>query len=167
MRNASFSLLALFFTMTACGGRELDHAASTSPYPELQRMAAQELACPVRDVTVEEVGESRIVARGCERVTAYVYACRKPGPHEREYIANTPAPPSDEAIEAVAQSEKSSAEHDAMAMRREQLAYSQGLIAIRLEDMHSGYVQETALRHELNDLPAHYLDRECRYMHAE
>jgi hypothetical protein len=158
-------MLCVLVTAAACGGAKLDKSAAQ--YADVRALAASELDCPDDKVSVRAVGESRVVVNGCDRVTDYVLTCRSPGPRERYYVTNTPAPPTDEAIEALSDTGVAEDQARVMEMRQQQLNYSQGLVAIRLEDLQGGNVEGMTPRHKLDGMPAHWIARECRYMHEE
>lgn len=164
MRSNLLSLCVLA-SAAACGGAKLDK--STAQYSEARALAVSELDCPDKKISVKPVGESRVVVSGCDRVTDYVLTCRSPGPRERYYVTNTPAPPTDDAIEALSGTGTPEDQARVMEMRQQQLNYSQGLVAIRLEDLQGGNVEGMTPRHKLDGMPAHWLASECRYMHEE
>jgi hypothetical protein len=130
-------------------------------------MATSELGCPAKKLDVQAVGESRVVATGCDRRTDYVLSCRSPGPRERDYVSTTPAPPGDDAIEALAESGVPEDQTRVVELRQQQIQYSERLVEIRLEDLQGGAVEGMTPRHKLQGMPKHWLATECRYMHEE
>jgi hypothetical protein len=151
--------------VAACGGAKLDK--STAQYSEVRAMATSELDCPDKKVKVKPVGDSRVVASGCERQTDYVLACRSPGPLERDYVTKTPAPPTDDAIEALSESGVAEDQTRVVELRQQQISYSQRLVEIRLEDLRGGALEGMTLKHKIKGMPQHWLTTECRYMHEE
>jgi hypothetical protein len=151
--------------VTACAGAKLDK--STAQYSEVRAMAISELRCPEKKVKVKPAGESRVVASGCERQTDYVLACRSPGPLEREYVSHTPAPPTDDSIEALADTGLAEDQTRVVELRQQQISYSQRLVEIRLEDLRGGAIEGMQPRHKLKGMPKHWLATECKYMHEE
>jgi hypothetical protein len=162
MRSIPFFAYVLLAVL-GCGGAKLDKASPQ--YAEVHALGAAELRCPENKVKVSAAGESRVVVSGCDKSTPYVLACRKPGARELEYLSNTPAPPSDEEVEALSQSSDPADQGRVLEQRQQQIAYSQGLVAIRLEDLKSGEVAGQVLRHQLPRVPESWVRAECRYMH--
>jgi hypothetical protein len=164
MRSISPFPLALVL-VAACGGAKLDK--STAQYSEVRALAISELDCPDKKVKVKPVGDSRVVASGCERQTDYVLTCRSPGPLERDYVSKTPAPPTDDAIEALADTGAAEDQGRVVELRQQQIQYSQRLVEIRLEDLKGGSIEGMKPRHKMKGMPKHWLATECRYMHEE
>jgi hypothetical protein len=151
--------------VAACAGAKLDK--STAQYSEVRAMATAELNCPDKKVKVKAVGDSRVVASGCERQTDYVLACRSPGPLERDYVSHTPAPPTDDAIEALSETGVAEDQARVVELRQQQINYSQRLVELRLEDLKGGALDGMRPQHKMNGMPKHWLASECKYMHEE
>jgi hypothetical protein len=166
MRLFSPSLIACALAgvlSAACAAQKLDKASSQ--YSQVYTLAVPELRCPEKKVDVRSVGESRVVASGCDRATSFVYACRKPGPKELEYLKRSPEPPSEESIQAEAVSGTPQAEAKVVQLRAQQIKYDQELVAQRIADLEGGAVEGFAPRHQLPEMPKRWLNQECRYMH--
>jgi hypothetical protein len=165
MRSILFTPCALVLVAACGGGAKLDK--STAQYAEVRALGTSELKCPDKKVTVKPVGESRVVVSGCKRQTDYVLACRSPGPRERDYVTKTPAPPSDDTIDALSDTGVPEDQTRVMELRQQQINYSQRLVEIRLEDLQSGAIEGMMPRYKIRDMPKHWLQAECRYMHEE
>jgi hypothetical protein len=164
MRYFPHVISALAFA-GACGS-SAQLGKNSAQYKQVEAMAASELKCTDDKLEVRSIGESKVVVEGCKRSTMYVYNCRQPGPRELAYVSSTPAPPSEESIEAVAEDEAGDAPQ-IIELRQQQIKYSQELVANRLADVQDGAAKGYAPRHKVKDMPKFWYESECRYMHEE
>jgi hypothetical protein len=141
---------------------------ATSPqYKQVTALAITELKCKDTDhIDVRSVGESRVVVTACKRSTSYVLACRQPGPKELEFVSSTPAPPSEESVEATAEDDAAAgASAQAVELRQRQIKYKEDLVASRLADVQAGAAGGYLPRHKMQKMPNAWFESECQYMH--
>ena len=162
----SFTLLPALTLVLACAHAQ-PVATNSEQYKQVTALALGELKCEdTKNVNVRSVGESRVVVTACKRSTAYVYACRQPGPKEREFVSNTPVPPSEEAIEEAAEGDSGGeGSTQVMEMRQQQIKYKEDLVASRLADVQAGAASGYVPRHKMPNMPKAWYESECQYMH--
>ena len=171
MRISPVILPLMTLTLACAHGQQPPVKKGSAQYEQVTTLAANELKCADdQDIDVRPVGDSRVVVTACQRSTAYVYACRQPGPRERAFVSNTPAPPTEETIETAAETAAESkgdpeAEQRVLELRQIQIKYNQNLVESRLADVQAGTASGYLPRHKMPNMPKFWFERECQYMH--